>query len=83
MPTTDEQLVLAHLIGRATSHPDAAAAGLYWMSDQRWRECIATLREQGHDIVEVTVARGDRAANEPGLGPAAQPRSRPHTRSQT
>jgi hypothetical protein len=37
MPTTDAQLVLAHLTGRATSHPDAAATGLYWMSGQRWR----------------------------------------------
>jgi hypothetical protein len=67
--------VLAHLRGRALSHPDRPATGLYPISDDHWRACIAELRRRGHHITESVATRGDRAANEIGYTLAGEPPS--------
>lgn len=80
--------VLAHLRGRARSHPDSPATGLDPMSDSEWRACIVVLRRRGSRITESIVIKGDRVANEIGyslvhepplLGPRPWPGGNPPT----
>ena len=65
--------VLALLRSRARSHRGSPATGLYCMSDDQWRACIAELRRRGYQISESTVTQGDRAANEIGYTLTAEP----------
>ena len=58
--------VLAHLRGRARSHPDSPATGLNPLSDDQWRTCITELRRRGYRSTESVTTRGDRAANQIG-----------------
>jgi hypothetical protein len=64
-PTPEElAVVLRHIRARSISHPDSPATGHHTMSDQRWRDCVATLRAAGHQISESISAGGDRAHNQ-------------------
>jgi hypothetical protein len=65
--------VLAHLRGRARSHPDSPATGVYPMSADQWRICITELRRRDYRITESIATRGDRAANEIGYTLADEP----------
>lgn len=66
MPPTGDELadVYAHL--RARSRAGHPAGSLHTMTDERFRACIEALTADGHSITTVTVATGDRAANETG-----------------
>jgi hypothetical protein len=65
--------VLAHLRGRARSHPDSPATGLNPLSDDQWRTCITELRRHGYRITESVATRGERAANKIGYTLIGEP----------
>jgi hypothetical protein len=66
-PTRDElDRVLAHIRACQTGHPESPAMGLVGMTHEHFRECIAVLHAEGHDIVNCWVpASGDVAG---GIG---------------
>ena len=66
--------VLASLRGRARSHPESPATGLYPISNDFWRNCIAELR-RGYHVSASVATQGDRATNEIGYTLADEPPS--------
>lgn len=67
--------VPAYRRGRARSHPERPETGLYPMSDDCRRNCIAELRRRCYHITESVATQGDRAANEIGYSLADEPPS--------